>query len=759
MLKQDKEVKSILALPDEDIDKINEQDLTDPPPLVDWKNPPKLSDLKGDYDEAKQSHSVQVTKIRRWLDNLNIEGEAKIKAVKGNSQMQPKLIRKQAEWRYAALSEPFLSTEDVFNVRPVTFEDKDAATQNELVLSHQFNNQIDKTAFIDEFVRTLVDEGTAIVKIGWEYEDEQIQKRVPVVQFNPNPAMADLFQQLDQMQMESPSQYMVDVPEELKQAHQMVQQTGVPVEPVVIGSQVVPDIRIIKNQPTLEVCDYRNVVIDPSCGGKLDKANFIVYSFESSLSDLKKDGRYKNLEYINLTDNIVKDTEDHQSNTPHDFNFKDKARKRFVVYEYWGYWDIDGTGLTKPIIASWVNNTLIRLEENPFPDKKLPFVSVQYLPVRKSIYGEPDGELLEENQKIIGAVLRGIIDIMAKSANGQTGIRKGFLDITNRRKFDQGKDYEFNLDGDPRQAVYMHTYPEIPQSATVMLQMQNMEAESLTGVKAFSQGISQSSLGNVATSVRGALDAASKRELGILRRISQGIIDIGKKIISMNAEFLSDEETIRITNEQFVTVKREALDGLFDVRLTISTAEEDNQKAEELAYMLQTIGNNMGMDFNQIVLADIAKLRKMPDLAKKIESYQPQPDPMQEQMAQLQLQLLQAQVYSEQAKAQQLMASAQLDSVKVGTEQAKAENLKSDTDLKDLNFVEQESGVTQAREKELRQAQAQSQAELKLLDNQLQEKKESKDFLKEYLFKKMDIDGKLKTEQIKANKAQKGFTS
>jgi hypothetical protein len=37
------------------------------------------------------------------------------------------------------------------------------------------------------------------------------------------------------------------------------------------------------------------------------------------------------------------------------------------------------------------------MEENPFPDKKLPFISVQYLPTRKSIYGEPDGALLEDN--------------------------------------------------------------------------------------------------------------------------------------------------------------------------------------------------------------------------------------------------------------------------------------------------------------------------------------------------------------------------
>jgi hypothetical protein len=58
--------------------------------------------------------------------------------------------------------------------------------------------------------------------------------------------------------------------------------------------------------------------------------------------------------------------------------------------------DITGTGVLEPIIATWVGDTLIRMEENPFPDKKLPFISVQYLPTRKSIYGEPDGALMQQ---------------------------------------------------------------------------------------------------------------------------------------------------------------------------------------------------------------------------------------------------------------------------------------------------------------------------------------------------------------------------
>jgi hypothetical protein len=271
-----------------------------------------------------------------------------------------------------------------------------------------------------------------------------------------------------------------------------------------------------------------------------------------------------------------------------------------------------------------------------------------------------------------------------------------------------------------------------------MLQLQNMEAESLTGVKSFSNGVSGQSLGNVAAGVRGALDAASKRELGILRRLSDGVIKIGRKFISMNAEFLSEEEVVRITNDEFVKIRRDDLAGAFDLKLSISTAEEDNNKAEELAFMLQTTGNGMDPGMQKMILADIARLRKMPDLAKKIESYEPQPDPMAQRKAELEIALLEAQINAENAKTQERLATAQLNGAKVGTEGAKAGNISSDTDLKNLDFVEQESGVKQERDLQRVGEQAKSQAKLKLLDRKFQREDNKIDLLKEYLKSKKE---------------------
>jgi hypothetical protein len=708
------------------------------PALTNWKNPPTLRQLKQDLTFATPSHNLQKAKVGEYLDNLNVTGSAIVKTPKGNSSIVPKLIRKQAEWRYASLSEPFLSTDDVFNVRPVTWEDRAAAQQNELVLNHQFNVHIDKTKFIDEYVRAAVDEGTVIVRVGWEFQEEEYTDTFPVVEYRVNPDLAPMHEQLEQMKTESPSQYESDVPEELKEAHDLTLEQGVPIEPVITGYKEETRMRTVVNRPTLEVCDYRNVTIDPTCLGNLDKAGFVIYTFETSMSELEKDGRYKNLEYVNVDNNTVLGTPDHSpSDGVRSFNFADQPRKKIVVHEYWGFWDINNDGKVESFVASWCGDTMIRLQENPFPDKEIPFVLEHYLPVRKAIYGEPDGALLEDNQKVIGAVTRGMIDLMGKSANGQTGIRKDMLDATNRRKFDKGMDYEFNQSVDPRQGVFMHTYPEIPQSAQFMLQLQQMEAESMTGVKAYNQGVSGQSLGDVAAAVRGALDASSKRELGILRRLSNGIVKIGRKIVAMNAEFLSDKEIVRITNDQFVTVRRDDLAGNFDLRLSISTAEEDNNKAEQLAFLLQTVGPNGDRELMQMILSDIAKLRKMPDLAHRIATFQPQPDPLAQEKAQLEVQLLKVQVAKEQAQTMSYQAGAQLDMAKASTEGVKQGNLQSDTDLKNLNFIEQESGVTQERAKELHGEQARSQMQLKLMEHDLNKETVQQDLVKEYLKQRM----------------------
>ena len=656
--------------------------------LVDWNNPPSVRDLKQDLAEAKSNHDLHVNKVNESLTALR--GELKIKIKEGRSRVQPKLVRKQNEWRYSALEEPFLSTDDMFIVNPVTYKDVEAAKQNMLILNKQFRTDIPKVKFINKYIRTAVNTGTVIVKLNWEYEKGMVTEEVPVYTKTPEELYAALQQKIN--------------------AGQMTEEEAIPImesgQPIQIGVESREVEEDVINRPVLQVKDSRNVIIDPSCEGDIDNAQFIIDIFLTDLSTLKKDSRYSNLDLISenqfngasLDDYQYYDTE---YKTDPNFKFQDKPRKKLVAYEYWGYWDINGDGIVKPIVATWIGDVMIRLEENPYPDKKLPFVVVQYLPPdHDTVYGDSDASLLKENQDIIGAISRSIIDLIGRSANAQQGVRKDLLDPINRDRFNKGMDFEYNPVTNIENALYMTHIPEVPRSALELIQLQNSEAEALTGVKAFTGGISGDALGSSVGGIRSALDATAKRELGILRRLSDGLKEIGKKIIAMNSVWLSDEEIIRITDDDFVAIKRSDLAGNFDLSLTVSTAEMDNQKASELAFMLQTTGNSLPFDITKIILTKIADLRKLPDLSKMIADYQPQPDPLEQQKAQLEIELLKAQIANEKAKANENAVDVQLKAAKTQSELAKAGKLSSEKDKMDLDYVEQSTGLTQDRELE-----------------------------------------------------------
>ena len=78
--------------------------------LTDWENEPKLADLQADFQSCKPSHDQQIAKIAHWQDLLNVTGSERPPHIKGRSKVQPKLVRRQAEWRYSALTEPFLGS-------------------------------------------------------------------------------------------------------------------------------------------------------------------------------------------------------------------------------------------------------------------------------------------------------------------------------------------------------------------------------------------------------------------------------------------------------------------------------------------------------------------------------------------------------------------------------------------------------------------------------------------------------------------------
>ena len=639
-----------------------------------------LEAFKADMKEAERLQRDWFIKRDEWLSETR--GDLYGNEEDGKSQIVSKDIKKQLEWMLPSITDPFLSTNDVIKCTPITFEDAKASRQNELLLNTQFCRKFQRYNFIMKAIRVLATEGTLVVQTGWDYEEEEIEEEVEVVAVD-----------------EYGEQY--------------------------VAIEVQEVTKVVKNQPTATVCRNEDIFIDPTCMDDMEKCQFVIHRYETNLSALRADGRYKNLDKVAKEDPSLQNENEYYREDLTYFEFKDEPRKKFVVNEYWGNYDVDGDGEVEAIVCAWVGNTIIRLETNPYPDGKPPFIIVPFNAVPFQMFGEALAENIGDNQKVKTAITRGIINNMAKSNNSQIGMRKGALDVVNRKKFLSGKNFEYN--GTPGD-FWQGSYNNIPGSAFDMLAMMNNEIESQTGQKSFSGGITGNSLGGTATGARGALDATATRRLNLVRNISENLIKpLMRKWMSYNSEFLEEEEVIRITNDEFIPVRRDDLEGRVDIDISISTAEDNAAKSQELSFLLQTVGPNEDPTIRREIMAQIMDLMRMPAQAKTIREYQPQPDPMQEKLREIELQRLllenrklEAEILDKQARAHENEIDARVKIAKAMKEEASARKIGSEADKLDLSFLKEDNEYDRKVQAE-RDAVAHSRA-LEMMLLQLQSK-------------------------------------
>lgn len=609
-----------------------------------------LDVFKSDMSSADSLRLETVAKVEVWKREYN--GEPYGNEQEGKSKIVSRDIKRQDEWQHASLKDPFLSSPDIVKCNPITAEDRPAAEQNEILLNYQFTRKFNRYKFVTDCVKILTIEGTLVVKTSWDYADEEVTNDYPVYSLDP--------------------------------------MTGMPVQ---TGVKAVKELNVLVNKPYAETCRIEDIYIDPTCQGDLDKCQFMIHRHETDLSTLRASKKYKKSALAKLAKDMARDagdfTPEHEKKGSN-FEFKDTPRKKIIVHEYWGNYDIENTGIALPIVCTWVNNVMIRLESNPYPDRKIPFLVVAHNSIPFQLTGEANAEMIGDNQKMSTAIKRGAVDNMANSNNGQKGIKKGSLDTLNRKRFLKGKNFEFN--GSPAD-FFEGNYNNLPNSMFSMLELNNNETDAITGIKSFSGGITGGSLGSTARAAGGVLDAVSVRKLDIVRNISENLIKpLMRKWMAYNSKWLQEEEIVRITDSQHVPIRRDDLEGNIDIQIEVSTAEDDAAKSQELSFLLQTNGPNEDPGIRSIIMSQIMKLHKMPDVAKLILDYKPEPDPYVERMKSLELKLKEVEIMERESRAIENQADLRLKTANAVLAEAKAGLANSDKDIKDLDFMQKSTG-------------------------------------------------------------------
>ena len=114
--------------------------------------------------------------------------------------------------------------------------------------------------------------------------------------------------------------------------------------------------------------------------------------------------------------------------------------------------------------------------------------------------------------------------------------------------------------------------------------------------------------------------------------------------------------------------------------------------------MLQTLGPNSDPGIVMMILAEIADLKRMPELANKLRNWRPQPSPEQQELQRLEIEKARKEVEKLQSE--------------ISLNNAKAQEALANKDQKNLDYVEQETGTKHARDMQATQSQAEANQDL-----------------------------------------------
>jgi len=645
-----------------------------------WNNEPTFKDLDTDYQQALVSHNMFLARLDEYRETL--AGGPVINVRRGKSNVRPLLVRKNNEWKYSQLEEPFLTSDNIIQLKPKSPNDRATQQQTSTMINYHWTVNIDKIVLIGNISRSLTDDGTVIVKNGWKTELEYYKaKEIRPVYATPEESIELMNRMVENGEITA------------EQMSQLMQEG----KPVRIGSEEVEvqKSRSIKNCPTHYVCEPEHVIIDPTAKGVLQNAQFIIHDYDVDLSTLLKEkynpetgiGLYKNLDAINF-DGDLEQYDQYDSDEVKSFIFSDKARKKVRIREYWGKWNIDGSGITTPFVAAWIGSTMVRMEKNPFKHQKIPFSSTSYMPVVGDIHGEPDAALLKENQESIGKMTRAYHDITSTRAVGQKIIMEDtFNSQAEWDAYERGGDARSSHGVDLRTAIHVVGVEPVDQSIFQVIQMQKEDAESLTGNSLANKQVSSSGgkeglTGETSTS-------SERREQSLLRRMSSQLFKdmISQDIINMQA-FSGPEEVVRITDSEFVTIKREDIQGQFDITIDVHTPAKNQETAQTLSFILQAAGESLDPEIKNMVLSDIIRLKGRPALADKIEKHEPQENPAAEEMQRIQLENAKFENQLLQMKIQESMGKAKVSEAVVKEYDSKVTENAADVKWKEAKAEE-----------------------------------------------------------------------
>ncbi len=367
---------------------------------------------------------------------------------------------------------------------------------------------------------------------------------------------------------------------------------------------------ISKNQPVFEVLPYNEFLFDASALS-LQEADYIIHRKLVNydyLTRREKEGVYKNISKIK--DNIYTYEDDDVNKTQYvSYSDKNKARKLYMLNEYWGRIDIDNDGLLEDVVITYCGSQILSIEENTYSMYPF-FVFAPFLSM-DSIAGRGLAELSENTQIIKTALIREILENTRRNNN-----RKIFYkvdDLLNPSQMVTSEQYVAVRDSADIHNIFApEPFEVISENSFSLVEYFDKENQKVTGISEMKHGLKQSVESQTATEAVIKYESAASQVQAVVLNFAETLKETYRFLVYQNQRFMDNVQVVRLLNDTIEINPQDIRDIDFDLNISqsLSSGREDTRRRalnNALAMMIE-IGEPRNLTDNMRIRNLMAKI-------------------------------------------------------------------------------------------------------------------------------------------------------
>jgi hypothetical protein len=520
------------------------------------------------------------------------------------------------EWIQPSLARIFFSS-DIVSAVGIGPEDEEAAEKTAELINYMFMRRGNGFTKAMHAMKSALVYSAAFIKTGWKTEFkrsrfvEQVmtQEEFDALKANPDVKIKSFSEDVVPYSPEEFSQLMTplaqqippDMPPEAREALMAEAVKSLPERKIyrdVVGTQLVEDYSGF----TIDVVPPEDFLYDPTAEN-IEDAHFVIHRVFRTVDYLKRmeiDGVYKNVDQVieNIQSRIASDAagiekqaryaEDNR-NAPwiHQDNQDQQLGRRVVeVFEWWGLFDPNDSGMLEPYVIVVAEDVVLRCEPNPYDHGQPPFIALVPIPDLHKFEGISLADILGDIQKIKTSVIRQILDNFSYQNNQmwliERNARVEMAAVLNPRP---GRIVRTDNINGIRQITPQPLHPWAFQFVEFMQAM----AEQRTGVTRYNQGLDAQSLNKTATGVTAILGASQARIELIARMFAEGWQKVFTQCLALLRQFMPHDYVVRLYGEP-IRVSRDDVSGNMDILVSCGVAAGKSERVQgQLIQLLQLL--------------------------------------------------------------------------------------------------------------------------------------------------------------------------